>query len=274
MRLTWGKVGPRYWHLFFIYLLGILLSLLFSFFQMRMPKMESVLSAQENIADISPLSVILFILLVIASLLVSVWVKVALRYAVVQKKNLPLLQNYKKSWGIVLKFIWMTFLALAIIIPGIFFFIIPGLILMVFFWFVDWIVVTGEAKGLNALLMSRELLRGIFWRALWRAVAPWLISASISIVLMTTLTIALVVFYDYSEEMYSWIYTFSFAGVSIALMPFLFGYDYELYLILKNRAGKITINPRRRRKYKILAIVGVILCVLLIGPQLFLLSNH
>jgi len=51
--------------------------------------------------------------------------------------------------------------------------IIPGIIFAVWFSFGNYILILGDAKGVNALKTSKALVKGYFWPVLWRWFASY-----------------------------------------------------------------------------------------------------
>ena len=70
---------------------------------------------------------------------------------------------FKKSHPLIIPGFWLTSLYSLIVIGGLLFFIIPGIIFAYYFAFSFYILVLENIRGINALYASREIVKERFW---------------------------------------------------------------------------------------------------------------
>ena len=72
-------------------------------------------------------------------------------------------------------FIWVMLLQSLIVMGGLMFFAVPGFIFMVWFMFAPYIVFAEDVRGMDALLKSREYVRGHGWDVFFKLVVIWVL---------------------------------------------------------------------------------------------------
>ncbi|MDA8170466.1 MAG: hypothetical protein M0Z48_01370 [Nitrospiraceae bacterium] len=174
---------------------------------------------------------------VLMAVLISLWGQWAFVYAI-SEPGLAAKALFRKSTQTLKKFTWLYLLFAALTIAGFVLFIVPGLILMVWFSF-SFFILAGKGKtGLNALLESREYVRGFWWPVFSRLAAVWLPAYALGYV----------------------------PGigplVSLLFMPLMVAYTYNLYGDLAAMKGAVREPTAGQRKtLAILAAAGVIVTV-------------
>lgn len=98
-----------------------------------------------------------------------------------------------------------TLLAGLLIMLGILLLIVPGIIMMVFYSLVAWVVIVEGFTGMKALRRSKDLVKGNWWKVAIRLLLPNIIVAAISF------------------------NPFVSGIVSFVAAPFLIAYSYNLY---------------------------------------------
>lgn len=147
-------------------------------------------------------------------------------------------QGSQKIWS----FIWI-FTLLGFIIPGGFFlFIIPGIIFSIWFFFSQFILAQEEERGMNALLKSKEYVRGYWFDIFLRLFLIWLISAVINMIPIIG------------------------PIVSFFYMPFMMIFTYLVYEDLKSVKGEVAYpsSPQEKLKWIGAGALGYILLIILI----------
>jgi len=121
----------------------------------------------------------------------------------------------EKGKGLIIPLAWIGFLTGFIIGGGFFLLIIPGIIFMVWFFFAQFILVKEDARGMSALLKSREYVRGEWFNVALRLLLVWAASVLLGIIPL--------------------------AGpvLCIAFFPFVMIFHYLLYQDLREMKGDV-----------------------------------
>lgn len=262
IKSAWQRVKPRYGSLILIMLLPLLGMAVVLGLALVSTSFATFVNQQTPSIVMGVVTVFTLLISVLFIVFVSLWSQVAIRVAVASPQKLKPLAAYRSSLRLIWPFVWISILASLATAAGFILFVIPGLLLMILFWFADWCVVTDQVRGLKALAVSREYVRGVFWKVTWRAVVPvallWIFVQAISWLSGW-----------YAEQnallFFQPIMSFVVAVASLLLMPVLFSYLFELFLVLKHRAGTVTITEKQRRKYGYLVGVGFLFVLLVVG---------
>ncbi|MRR53394.1 MAG: hypothetical protein EG822_02640 [Deltaproteobacteria bacterium] len=116
---------------------------------------------------------------VLVGFLCGIWCLGGLLCAVVDD-GLNLKGALQKGKGIILSLTWISILSAFIICGGYLLLIIPGIIFSVWFVFGQFLLVEDEARGMGALLKSREYVRGQWFNVAIRLLLIWAVSGIIS----------------------------------------------------------------------------------------------
>ncbi len=174
---------------------------------------------------------------VIMALLVSFWGQAAFIYAI-SEPGLPAKPLFQKAAHMLWKFTWLYLLFMALTVAGLALFVVPGIVLMVWFAFSFFILAREGQTGMNALLSSREYVRGLWWPVFSRLFAVWAPAYLLGYV--------------------------PGAGplLSLLFMPFLMAYTYYVYEDLASMKGAVRQPSDRQRKgWSVLAAAGAIVAV-------------
>ncbi len=82
---------------------------------------------------------------------------------------------YKKALSLFVPILGVGILMGAIVAGGLLLFIVPGIVFCVWFSLSYPLVVFEGKRGLDALMVSRELVKGRFWPVLWRWLVFWVV---------------------------------------------------------------------------------------------------
>jgi hypothetical protein len=214
----------------------------------------------------------------LAMILLAVWGSFALAYGVIHiEEKLSLWQIYSKSIGRIFPLIWTSILIMALIIPGMAAFIIPGIIILVWFSMATYICLDDGTWGLAALWRSKELVKGCWWSVIARYMTIQalmlifiyafmylmgtggallgLLSAALGTAGVILMGIGMVIFYVL------------YFVVLIVLSLFSQVYMAQVYQSLKETKGKLVVNENKTTNT--LIIIWVV--ILLVGiPLLFI----
>lgn len=105
----------------------------------------------------------------------------AFLHAVVDDR-LAFREALEKGSAVIIPLIWIGFLSGFIIGGGFFLFVIPGIIFMVWFFFAQFIMIKEDVHGMNALLKSKEYVRGEWFNVALRLLLVWAASVLISVI--------------------------------------------------------------------------------------------
>ena len=166
----------------------------------------------------------------------------------------------------IISLFWIFFLSFIINSAGMIFFIIPGIILWVWFFLASYVLIYEDKRGMAALLRSKDLVSGNWWGVFWRIIIIFginFITSSWSLILF---------FISKSFFQFSFVVFFiSILGGFIEMLffsPFntiYFALIYENLSLIKKTELEITL--KRKLKYllpTILAtiIIGIIGCAI------------
>jgi hypothetical protein len=195
---------------------------------------------------------------IIGGLIGAFWGFAAFIFAVVDK-SLGIKDALEKGWQRFGAFIWLFSLLGYIITGGFLLFIIPGIIFSVWFIFAQFILANEDKKGMDALLKSKEYVRGFGFDIFLRLFIIWLISLGMSII------------------------PFIGSILSILFMPFMMIFIYMIYEDLRSVKGDVVYSSSSGEKFKWIGvgtlgyvIVPIIIITLMgtyLATSLFLLKS-
>jgi len=164
-------------------------------------------------------------------------------------KNSGVIESYSLAFKNLLPFIWMTILASAVKMGGFLLAIIPGIIISIWFIFSGFTLIEENKKGMKALLLSREYIRGHWWAVLGRIILLTLIVVAIS---------ALISLIPDSENEFMKIAIIVI--LQLIITPAFMVYMYAMYKQLKKiKSGIDKENLERSRGFLILAgVIGLV----------------
>ncbi|OGW36820.1 MAG: hypothetical protein A2Y97_06110 [Nitrospirae bacterium RBG_13_39_12] len=118
---------------------------------------------------------------IIAGIITGFWGFGSFIFAVTDE-NLGIKGAFEKGWQKVWPFIWLFLLLFHIVTGGFLLFFIPGVIFIIWFAFAQFILARDDVKGMNALLKSKEYVKGYWFDVFVRLFVVWLISVGISMI--------------------------------------------------------------------------------------------
>lgn len=225
----------------------LLASLLFSLFGL------------EREAMITLVALLLVPLLFIGILLFIFWGQAALIVALI-KGPAPFLNYYRESARKLIQYWWVSVLVGFITLGGLFLFIVPGIIFAIWFLFAAILVITENEKGFNALLKSREYVRGRWKNTLWLIVLFGIIVTLVNM-LFNILIVSILGKGNAVAEILS-------IAWSIVLTPLATIYVFNLYKAVKKVRGPVNVQSSVKFKVGITAVGAV---GFLLVPAIFIL---
>jgi len=211
---------------------------------------------------------ILFSILYLIMIIIWIWSQATLVYAIKNsEEKIGVKESYRRGWHKLKPFFWVLILLNLIISSGFILFYIPGIIFSIWFSFAVYIVVAEDLKGMNAILKSREYVRGHWWQTLWRFLFIFLVAIGIfigialfSMIMMILTGIILSSIGEAANVVGPVLYLSNFLLVVVAvisIVPFMTIYSFLVYSDLKKIKGDFEFKPSSKIK-TILIIIAVL----------------
>lgn len=197
-----------------ILLLPILVSLIVSLF-----------APSEATGVIDTTEWVLYTVLMLISGVVNILMSVALILAI-DNRSLTVKEAYKGAASFFWRYLGLTIVMMVILFIGFILFIIPGIILSIWFAFSTFILILERSAIKEALSRSREYVRGRWWGVFGRVVVMTLILVVLTIVVSG---ISAFIPSDVVTEVI-------IAGFSLFLAPLGVGYMYLMYQDISGHA--------------------------------------
>lgn len=202
-------------------LMLVLLALVFGLYFV----LTTVLAAGTVLSALTIVLALLALLAVIFLIIFSVLSKIAL--ALVVKENLAefsifaMLKKAREYWK---SYFWIGFLGGLLTVIGFILFIIPGIILAIYWCLATWIFLDQGTRGWTALKQSQAMVSGYWWAIFLRFAVPMVIFMVI---------ISLPTAFMEEKSQVANIYSFIVQIISVVLTPFLTAYVFNIYKNLK-----------------------------------------
>lgn len=133
------------------------------------------------------LAIIFYFLIIIAGSVFSIWISLSFIRVLVKRlgnqKTEPIRTELQQTTKLIVPAIIVSILTTLAVFVGFALFIIPGIIVAVWFAFAMYSVALEDSKGTEAMLHSKELSKGRWAAVLWRLLAPAVVFAVILIFL-------------------------------------------------------------------------------------------
>ncbi len=252
-RRSWNIYRSRFWVLMGIsispFLIAFILGLLSVFFV--------------------PSGAISFIIRVISFLFFVgvLWSYVSLLYAVKDSdSSIGIIESFRMGWKKLLSYWWIMILEGIIIMGGVVLLIIPSVIFFVWFFLSAFVLVSEETKGLDALMKSKEYVRGRWWGVFGRVLVlfiPIIIFAFVVSVVLKIIGYS----FDSIEN------NIAMQIIDFFILPFYLVYGFSLYKSLKEVRGEFVFDPKKGRgKFIAVGILGGILIPIAILSSVILIN--
>ena len=208
------------------------------------------------------IKIILLSISIIGIVITQLWGTIALIYTTVNhEQKIGIKEAFQKTQNKIISCLWIAFLSGFIITGGMFLFIIPGMLFSIWFSFVYYILITENLNGINALLKSKEYIKGKFWGVLWRLI---FIGLFIGLLYVFIFFLASLLFEFLQKNNYNFIFDIISQIISIFITPFFTIYCFLIYKNLKELKGEYTIAVTKNTKnifyiFCILGFLGILL---------------
>ncbi len=209
----------------------------------------------------SILTSIMWLLVIMA----SIWSQIAIIYAIQDnQKGIGVFEAYRRGWHKLFNYWWVVFLVGAVTTGGLFLFIIPGIVFMVWFCLAGLVLITEDTRGINALLKSREYVRGkwgsMFWRLIF--INLYFLIMVIAIIIPFSIIAALIggAFIGAVNIIMQLIVYFVIAPLAIT-------YLFLVYKNFRDAKPNLVFSPTKKQKntFFFIAMLGPIIAIAIIA---------
>ena len=201
------------------------------------PALLSVIAAifepAQNAGTVEGTEWIIFAAVTVVSVIANIFMGIALILAL-SNHSLTVKEAYSESTSFFWRYLGLSILTSIVITIGFILFIIPGVILSVWFTFAVFILVLERTKIIEAMKISREYVKGKWWGVFGRLVA-----GSLMAFLLLAILFAIVRFLGMDILVENIIVTF----ISMLIAPIAFAYMYLMYQDVKGTPVTPTANP-------------------------------
>lgn len=212
------------------------------------------------------LLILFAILFVVVVLISQMWGQTALLSAIKDsRETIGIKDAYRRSWSKILSYWWVSLLASFVTVGGFLLFLIPGIIFAVWFSLALFVFISEDVQGMNALLKSREYVKGRWWSIFWRFLFIGLLFLIVS---MIPLLIFSVLKIPYLGEI-------SRFAIGLFLTPLIMIYAFLVYGHLKKIKGELVFAPTKKQKaaFITVGILGFLIIPAILFSMIFLGSG-
>ena len=196
---SWLLVKHNWWHLLKLILLPIAVTVGYYAISLLL----GWIGTQINNDIVSLIIGIVVGIMTLLYFLYYIWAMFAFMYGVFYlEEKLSLWKIYTRTLSKIFPLIWIYILFVALVIPGFMIFIIPGILLLVWFSMAFYVCLDEGTWGLSALWKSKELVKGFWWSIIGR---------------FTTVQVLMVI------TIYTMMYILGLAGIILGLISSVLG---------------------------------------------------
>ncbi len=222
----------------------------------------TLLSSKFAAGEIGLLLVLAIVFFVAISILWA-WGQTALLYAIKDsQEGIGVIEAYRRGWHKIFSYWWVTLLVLYITMGGFFLLVVPGIIFAIWFSLAIFILVAEDLKGMNALLKSREYVKGKWGSIFWRF---FFIGALYLIILFVLSLIFSFLKIPFASEIINFV-------IGLFLTPLTMTYAFLVYSNLKAVKGEIVFTPTGGQKttFIVIGILGILIIPAILFSIVFL----
>lgn len=226
------------------------------------------------------LGIIVIIAMLFFMIITALWGQAAMLYAVKDSgENIGVKESYRRGRHKIGSIFWVGLLSGIIVSGGYLLFIIPGIIFSTWFSFAVIIVVAEGLGGMDAILKSKEYVKGHWWEVFWRFLFIGLVLFVINLVfLISSWIINFIAQIVNNSALINIGVIINFAGsiVGFLLAPLIVIYTYLVYKNIKEVKGDFAFTPSSGEKLKfiIVGLLGILLFIGLFAIPILLLSSN
>jgi len=209
------------------------------------------------------LLILLAILFFVIIFISQAWGQTALLYAIKDsQERIGVMESYRRGWHKIFSYWWVGLLAGFITLGGFLLLIVPGIIFAIWFSLAVFILIAEDLKGMNALLKSKEYVKGKWGGVFWRFFFIGAISLIISLVPVLIFSLLKIPF---GSEISRFV-------IGLFLTPLVMTYSFLVYSNLKALKGEIAFAPTGGKKaaFIFVGILGILLIPAILFSTVFL----
>ena len=209
--------------------------------------------------------------------LISAWMQAAVLVTIRHGKNPSSFDDiFRESFKLIIPLWWLTILVGFFVGGSSLLLFIPGILVSVWLSMSFFVMVSENIRGMQAILRSREYVRGAWWAVFGRILAPVMMFAAVIIIVNLILTIPLIFFRD--SIVNSLLLPFMAIIVWIAspfFTVYITTYNFTLFKNLRIYKAHSDLTPQKKTKTALLvmAIVGWIMIPLMLAGIGFVALN-
>lgn len=218
----------------------------------------SQLFFSEFLANNIFLSIALTILIIGVIFVSYTWSQIAIIYAVKDsQEKLGPIESYRRSWHKLFSYLWICLLSIFITFGGFLLLLIPGIILEISFILAIFVLIFENLKGMDALLKSREYVKGH-----WFKVFGYLL-------FILFLSLLFLLFLTFIFRFFKISFGLEIINIisQLFLPPLIIVYLFLVYNNLKNIKGEIVFSPSKKNKV-IFVLIGIFGLLIILGGVL------
>ncbi|HOX30378.1 MAG TPA: hypothetical protein P5080_04525 [Candidatus Paceibacterota bacterium] len=200
------------------------------------------------------IAIVLGLIAVIALLYLAFWGQIALLYNIGSGEAIGAVESYKKTKGKIWDFAWIACLVGLIELCGYLLLLVPGIIFSIWFSFATIVFLFENEKGMNALLKSREYVRGKWWNVL---ILLWAMSGLFLLLSWTFSFLGDGLKAANSHEAIQLLFGFVEQTALFILAPLQTVFVYQTFKSLKAVKPEMVFTPSKRTR-----TAAIITCVL------------
>lgn len=205
-------------------------------------------------------TILFFVVSIILGIFLFAWLNASLIFIIKNRENrISAKEGLKIGLQKAIPLFWIGILSSIIIYSGMIFLIIPGIILTIWFCLASYVLVYEDKRGMNALLKSRDLVKGYWWSVLWRMIV---ISGIGLIIFLPFFSLS---FLFPNLYQYPYIFPIFYMLSLLFLFPVNISFFALIYEDLAAIKSKVSFRePTLKRKLKYILMPGILIGILII----------
>jgi hypothetical protein len=182
-------------------------------------------------------SVPIYLGLTALSFILGLWVSIVLVRLIshaLEQQPVNFSQLKTEAWRDTVPYLWVMVLVNFFVLLGLVLFIVPGILMAIWFSFASYIFILEGTRGMAAIRQSKALVKGKFWAVVWRFFVPNFIFGLFMVVLIGVPYLLYRAFapgLDWQTQ--PWWLNLWQSIITIAGMPLTVGFAIILYKSLK-----------------------------------------
>ncbi len=255
---SWQITIKKYWQILQIQLIPAVVNILFvGIFLLSivgtagvfglLTNGDNLVTKLESLSSLLGFSGIIGIVILIGSIvlyIIQIWSYAAVMHEIISDKQNGLIENYQKGWKKIWHYWWAGVIVGAAVLAGSIFFIIPGIIVAIWFCLAEYIVFTENTNGAEAVARSKKYVEGQWWQVFFRIllliaivfvvyVITLIINGGLKIVFTSIQNNTIIIIWDIAERIILFF-------VTTLIMTFSRSYNFLMYKNLREKKGEIS----------------------------------